>query len=62
MIRILGVLFALAGLIVVGMSGDNKRSAPKSGRLWAGLAMMLVGVIVALAATQIALAMGWTKP
>lgn len=62
MIRILGVLLALAGLIVVGMSGDNKRSAPNSPRLVAGLMMMLVGVVAALAATQIALLMGWAKP
>jgi drug/metabolite transporter (DMT)-like permease len=62
MIRIIGVLLALAGLIVVGMSGDNKRSAPNSQRLVIGMLMMLIGVVVALAATEIALLMGWARP
>jgi len=61
MVRVIGVLVALIGLIMVGLSGDNVR-APSSSRLTIGLVMMLVGALLAIFATQVGLMMGWIRP
>ena len=61
MLRVIGVLIALIGLILVGLSGDNVR-APSSSRLTIGLILMLVGVAMAAFATQVGLMLGWIRP
>ena len=61
MLRVIGVLIALIGLILVGLSGDNVR-APSSSRLTIGLILMLVGVAMAVFATQVGLMLGWIRP
>jgi uncharacterized membrane protein YidH (DUF202 family) len=61
MVRVIGVLVALIGLILVGLSGDNVR-VPSGSRLTIGLLLMLVGIIAAIFATQFEMSMGWIKP
>ena len=61
MLRVIGVLIALIGLIMVGLSGDNVR-APNNSRLTIGLVLMLAGALIAVFATEVGLMMGWIRP
>lgn len=61
MLRVIGVLIALLGLVIVGMSG-TRRGAPRNARLPIGLALMVVGILMALLATQVALMLGLERP
>ena len=58
---ILGVLLALAGLLFVGISGTTMRQR-RNYRLPIGLALMAVGILLALLGGQIGLMMGWSQP
>lgn len=61
MVRALGILILLAGLVLVGISGDNHRVA--SGRnIAGGAALMVIGGVIALFGGQISMLMGWTHP
>jgi len=61
MLRVIGILIALVGLIVVGMSG-TKRRAPSNSRLPIGLGLIAVGVLIALFAAQVAMTFGLERP
>jgi hypothetical protein len=61
MIVIAGVLLALAGLLFVGISGTTMRQR-RNFRLPIGLALMAVGILVAVLGGEIGLMMGWTHP
>jgi len=61
MIRTIGILLALVGLIFVGMSG-TKRRAPTNSRLPVGLGLIAIGLLIALFATQTALMLGLERP
>ena len=61
MIVILGVLLALAGLLLIGLSGTTRRQR-RNFRLPVGLALMAVGVLIAVLGGQLGLVMGWTHP
>jgi len=65
--RYIGVIVALLGLILAGMSGTRgrvRRNAPrpKNWKLWTGLALILIGALLAIFATQVSLVMGWQTP
>ena len=57
MIRAVGIAIVLAGLLLVGISGDNARVANARHIGWGAL-LMLVGTLVALFAGEIGLATG----
>ncbi len=61
MMVILGVLLALAGLLFVGISGTTMRQR-RNYRLPIGLALMAIGILVAVLGGQIQLLTGWTHP
>ena len=61
MLRVIGVLIALVGLVIVGMSG-TRRGTPRNARMPIGLGLMLVGILWALLATQVALVLGLEHP
>jgi hypothetical protein len=61
MIVTLGVLLALAGLLLVGLSGTTRRQRPNF-RLPIGLALMAAGALIAILGGPLGLAMGWTHP
>jgi len=58
LIRAIGLLVLLAGLFLVGISGDNDR-APNVRHMTWGAVLMASGVAVALFATRIGVAAGW---
>jgi hypothetical protein len=60
-VRVLGILVLLAGLILIGISGDNHR-VPNGRNLVSGLSLMVVGGLIALLARQVGMLMGWTHP
>jgi len=61
MVRALGILILLAGLILVGISGDNHRAA--NGRnILSGASLMAAGALIALFARQASMLLGWTHP
>jgi hypothetical protein len=60
LIRAIGLMVVLAGLFLVGVSGDNHRT-PNSRHILYGASLMAFGAIVALFAGQIGLLMGWTQ-
>jgi len=62
MILIVGVLIALAGLVLVGTGGAGSKRRRRNFRLPAGLCLMLVGALVASLGHQFALTMGWLHP
>lgn len=61
MLRVIGILIALLGLVIVGMSG-TRRGAPTNARLPIGLLLMAIGILMALLATQVALMLGLQRP
>lgn len=61
LIRAAGLLVVLAGLVLVGISGDNHR-APNSRHIVYGASLMAAGALVALFASQVGMLMGWTRP
>lgn len=61
LIRAAGLLIVLAGLVLVGISGDNHRT-PNSRNIICGASLMAVGALIALFGTRVALLMGWTTP
>jgi hypothetical protein len=61
MIRALGLIVVLVGLVIVGISGDNHR-VPSGRNLSIGAVLMAAGALVAIFATDVALLMGWSKP
>lgn len=61
MLRVIGVLIALVGLVIVGMSG-TRRGTPNNARMPIGLGLMAVGILMALLATQVALMLGLEHP
>lgn len=61
LIRAAGLLVVLAGLVLVGMSGDNHR-VPNGRHIAYGASLMILGALVALFGTHVALLMGWITP
>ena len=61
MARVLGILILLAGLVLVGISGDNHR-APNGRNIAGGATLMVVGALIALFARQASTLMGWGQP
>ena len=60
-VRGIGLFILLAGLILVGISGDNHRVA--NGRnIVSGASLMAAGGLIALFARQIGALMGWAQP
>jgi hypothetical protein len=59
--RAAGLLILLAGLILIGISGDNHR-APNGRNILVGASLMVFGVIMALGGRQIAMLLGWAHP
>jgi hypothetical protein len=60
-IRAVGLLVVLAGLYLVGVSGDNHR-IPNGRHLAYGASLMALGALVAMFADDVGLQMGWTHP
>jgi len=58
LIRAVGVVIVLAGLLLVGISSDNDRIPNVRHMTW-GAFLMLSGVAVALFAGAIGTAIGW---
>jgi hypothetical protein len=59
--RALGILILLAGLILIGISGDNHRVA--NGRnILSGASLMVAGALIVLFAGPVGALMGWTRP
>jgi hypothetical protein len=61
LIRAAGLLVVLAGLALVGISGDNHR-VPNGRHIAYGASLMIAGAAVALFASQVGMLMGWTRP
>lgn len=61
MTRVLGVLILLAGLVVVGISGDNHR-VPNGRNIASGASLMALGALIALFAGEVSMLMGWSHP
>lgn len=61
MIRVLGLAILVAGLFLVGVSGDNHR-VPNLRHMGWGAFLMLSGMVVAIFAGAIGIATGWDRP
>lgn len=59
--RAAGLLVVLAGLMLVGISGDNHR-VPNGRNIAFGGLVMACGAAIALFGGEIGLLMGWTRP
>jgi len=60
-IRAMGLLVVLAGLYLVGVSGDNHR-VPNGRHLAYGASLMAFGALIAVFASDVGLQMGWIRP
>ena len=61
MVRAFGILILLAGLILVGISGDNHR-VPSGRNIAGGAVLMAIGGLIALFARQVGMLLGWAQP
>ena len=62
MIVTIGVLVALAGLLLVGTGGGGSARRGPNYRIPLGLVLILAGALFALLGGQIMLVMGWAHP
>ena len=61
LIRIAGLLIVLAGLVLMGVSGDNHRVA-NGRRITYGASLMVLGAVAALFAGEFGALIAWARP
>jgi len=61
LIRVAGLLILLAGLFLVGVSGDNHRVA-NGRRITYGASLIVLGAVTALFAGEFGTLIAWARP